>query len=237
MLIKIIKLLENCPPNFVFINNECYRFQQKALSWNESIQACAAVDAILLDLHNIDEIKGVFWHLTKARMSHLFEKMHSKFPPPDQHLNSTFEKIFFYRDNFKFCHKLNNQSHSVKSKFSLRIKHKTNHLVSQHSKAAYFDEEIYSYFNANNIADLHERCAMIEYFSPIKLRKNVSFCIMLNECDLLLPSICKLKQSNKKFYKNTLEGYQQDPKMSYLINSFLAVVYGLNIAHQKASFY
>ncbi len=63
------------------------------------------------------------------------------------------------------------------------------------------------------------------------------FCI--NDCERELYYICNYdttKKSDKDdiyVYSDTLQDYQQDPKMSYVMNSFLAVAYGLDKIHQK----
>ncbi len=71
----------------------------------------------------------------------------------------------------------------------------------------------------------------------ININSNKS-CILMHECEANLPFICKLNLDqfrNKKFYKHNLHDYQQDPKMSYLMNSFLALIHGLDAAHRNVS--
>ncbi len=57
------------------------------------------------------------------------------------------------------------------------------------------------------------------------------------ECADKLAFVCKLKKSktspNQVYYKHSLADYQQDPKMSYIINAFLAVVYGLDMSQKS----
>jgi hypothetical protein len=63
------------------------------------------------------------------------------------------------------------------------------------------------------------------------------FCI--NDCERELYYICSYDSTKKSdkddtfVYSDTLQDYQQDPKMSYVMNSFLAVAYGLDRIHQK----
>lgn len=69
--------------------------------------------------------------------------------------------------------------------------------------------------------------------------KQINYCIELKTYEKKLPFICKLDLQNLKpetvFYKNSLKNYQQDPKMSYVINSVLAIVNGLDKVHQNVS--
>lgn len=83
----------------------------------------------------------------------------------------------------------------------------------------------------------------------IKKKRNVhSYCLKLNKCENTitkkLPFICKFESSklyNSKaynrfvgdFYPDTLRNYQQDPKMSFVIYSLLAVAHGLDQVHKK----
>jgi hypothetical protein len=83
-----------------------------------------------------------------------------------------------------------------------------------------------------------------EYVSDYvdKNQINYSYCIELKNYEKKLPFVCKYegKFSNKSkkyqlvdFYPDSLFNYQQDPKMSYVINSLLAVVHGLNRIHKN----
>jgi hypothetical protein len=70
-------------------------------------------------------------------------------------------------------------------------------------------------------------------FSP----RDYSYCVDMRKSHTKLPFICKYKtlKNNKTstdFYPDSLRNYQQDPKMSYVINSLYAIVHGLDKAHQ-----
>jgi hypothetical protein len=74
-----------------------------------------------------------------------------------------------------------------------------------------------------------------------KRKNNFTYC-GINNCLRKLPFVCKfysdvLDNQNRTtqldFYPDTLRNYEQDPKMSYVINSMLAIVYGLNNIQKK----
>ena len=74
--------------------------------------------------------------------------------------------------------------------------------------------------------------------------KSYDYCIEVNNKKKKLPFICKFESRSNlnqndddndelsDFYPDTLRDYIQDPKMSYVMNSLLAIVNGLDKAHQ-----
>lgn len=81
-----------------------------------------------------------------------------------------------------------------------------------------------------------------EYVMDYHDKNNYQYCIELKNYEKKLPFVCKYegKYSNKSkkyqlvdFFPDSLYNYQQDPKMSYVINSLLAVVHGLNRIHKR----
>ncbi len=94
-------------------------------------------------------------------------------------------------------------------------------------------ENIFSYLGNTKI------CTSLKFVSA-SIENPLPYCLDINECTDQLPFICKLKKDlkapKKTYYKHSLADYQQDPKMSYIMNAFLAVVYGLHNAQKKVSF-
>ena len=73
--------------------------------------------------------------------------------------------------------------------------------------------------------------------SVVVLEKDEMYCV--NDCEQNINYICSYDTNKKSsdyetsVYSDTLKDYQQDPKMSYVMNSFLAIAYGLDKIHQK----
>lgn len=113
------------------------------------------------------------------------------------------------------------------------------------------DDDVITFFNSHLKPD--RQCISIIITRVTSGRTNFSYCVQFNNCYRKLPFICKFRHStssfstnnleNKntshrkiEFYPDTLRNYQQDPKMSYVINSLLAVVYGLDRIYKKVAF-
>jgi hypothetical protein len=97
-------------------------------------------------------------------------------------------------------------------------------------------EEVFTFHGSNNCITLNIQKNINENInSSNDLFSRI--CITINQCQKKLPFICKLNSDQFKhgqiFYKNSLSDYQQDPKMSYLMNSFLAVAHGLDSAQKN----
>lgn len=120
------------------------------------------------------------------------------------------------------------------------------------------DDDVITFYNSHLKSD--RQCISVLNNQTLSLEKSknrrdlfkskFSYCVQFNTCYRRLPFICKfrhsppsfsssnLEKSNRshlkaEFYPDTLRNYQQDPKMSYVINSLLAVSYGLDRIHQK----
>lgn len=105
---------------------------------------------------------------------------------------------------------------------------------------------------ASNKQTLKDECAYLEFESRSQ-STNLNYCLNVNDCRKEIYYLCKfevktlqkgginfdglnenLEESNEAlYYTDTLKDYQQDPKMSYVMNSFLAIAYGLNKIHEK----
>ena len=89
-------------------------------------------------------------------------------------------------------------------------------------------------------------------FDNLNEEKPLIYCFKWKNCAKKLPFICKFDSSSAKsnakshedsiklinyddFYPDTLRSYQQDPKMSFVINSLLAVAHGLDRVHKKVN--
>jgi hypothetical protein len=127
------------------------------------------------------------------------------------------------------------------------------------------DEQVFTYF-INKIDQNKQCLSIVISNVIVESGgNNFSYCIELSKCDDRLPFVCKFEtnktkdreqkiasvggvmssssKSGKKIidssnfiFPDTLQGYIQDPKMSYVMNSFLALVHGLNRVHQAVSY-
>lgn len=111
------------------------------------------------------------------------------------------------------------------------------------------DDDVITFFNSEMVPQ--NQCISISISNTIshspERRNNFSFCIRFN-CNRKLPFVCKFRHSSSnkiekanhshraEFYPDTLRNYQQDPKMSYVINALLAIAHGLDRIHQKVFF-
>ena len=87
-------------------------------------------------------------------------------------------------------------------------------------------------------------CPHIEVEQDIFTGTN-THCLNYQDCKKEFYFICIYDLHNKNnedvveatnsnlVYTDTLQDYQQDPKMSYVMNSFLAIAHGLNKVHRK----
>lgn len=96
---------------------------------------------------------------------------------------------------------------------------------------------------------MQEKSNTSQLYCPyIEMNRDIfskSHCFSYNNCEEQLYYICNYdkklygdtnanekNQSSSYNYSDTLQDYQQDPKMSYVMNSFLAIAYALNRIHQ-----
>jgi hypothetical protein len=118
----------------------------------------------------------------------------------------------------------------------------------EYEEASLTDENVVTFFDSK----INQRLQCISILlanNSLGIGKRPVYCLKMKNCVKRLPFICKFESpvnkaltsktrtggvgSEIKFYPDTLRNYQQDPKMSFVINSFLAVVYGLDRVHQK----
>ena len=107
------------------------------------------------------------------------------------------------------------------------------------------DPDVITFFNLRLKPDV--QCISVHIsntMTPKASGNNFSYCAQFKVCYTRLPYVCKLSPPSpanrsaaalqrQEFYPDTLRNYQQDPKMSYVINSLLAIAHGLNRVHQK----
>ena len=99
-------------------------------------------------------------------------------------------------------------------------------------KSHMFDTQVYTLFNSRHNFN-QVKCMSL--FTEFKNLNSTEYCIDLSKCDAHLPFICKIKADIKSnIYTHKLDDYLQDPKMSYVMNSFLAIAHGLDRAHKKS---
>jgi hypothetical protein len=124
----------------------------------------------------------------------------------------------------------------------------SNERVGRDYEASLTDENVVTFFDSK--INQHLQCiSILINNSSLGVDKKPVFCLKMKNCVRRLPFICKFESSSGRsesssansdgstekidFYPDTLRNYQQDPKMSFVINSFLAVAYGLDRVHQK----
>ncbi len=115
-------------------------------------------------------------------------------------------------------------------------------------EASLTDENVVTFFDSKINQNLQCLSILIAN-SSLGVGKKPVYCLKMKNCVRRLPFVCKLEPSSGQmvrskanggpekadFYPDTLTNYQQDPKMSFVVNSLLAVAYGLDRVHQKVS--
>lgn len=112
-------------------------------------------------------------------------------------------------------------------------------------EASLTDENVITFFDSKINQKL--KCLSIVIYNTTDQR--ITYCLKFKNCTRKLPYVCEIQpgsgsSSNSKtdeldqskadnFYPDTLRNYVQDPKMSFVINSLLAVTYGLDRVHKK----
>lgn len=160
------------------------------------------------------------------------------------------EKRHIYEDQYNSAEqtlKLNNCKDPVLSQHRKANEHNNkifNDSISDF-EASLGDEDVITFFNSK--INQNFQCLSIvitkNHQNPdSSSNSNYSYCIELKNCNKKLPFVCKIEVNEPKvnssksavdFYPDSLRNYQQDPKMSYVMNSFLAVIYGLSRVHQN----
>lgn len=215
-----------CPSKFINIGNNCYWFSTSNLNWLDAQNTCKEMyfNSDILDVNDKEDLLELIKYLLDNRLSHYLKSLHIKINLPDHDSTSYSEEMHNdYVENLKLklCNSNNQNTVSTSSMF---------HSTLSEFEASLANENVVTFFIGKANSDLANISIK---FSP----KDYSYCVDMRKLQTKLPFICKYKtlKNNKTstdFYPDSLRNYQQDPKMSYVINSLYAIVHGLDKAHQ-----
>ncbi len=221
------------------IGKNCFWFSTQNLNWKDAQDECKKQYEMsdLLDINDQHDFHLVLEHISTNPKSKIFKKIQAKIKLINGFNNITNEntqKNEHYDGDY-----FNEQNIKLKLCKNLDIDYKQELPTDFETSIGLGDEDVITFFNSkiyHNPTPVSIEITEIEE-SNDELKKNVNFCVEINNYEKKLPFICKLEAKNFKeknlFYRNSLKNYQQDPKMSYVINSVLAIVNGLEKAHQS----
>lgn len=220
------------------------------MNWAEAQNECKQkyFDSNLLDLNKKKDLEEVFEYLENNEMVHHLNKMHVRIKIQQDSNEQIYEEYTSSEQTLKLknCRIGKSKNKRKKSEHQLfdhyHLDQHINESISDF-EASLADEDVITFFNSK-MNQNSQQCISIfitkilnDNLNTQQLKTNFSYCIELKNCHKKLPFICKIEvnESNSlgDFYPDSLRNYQQDPKMSYVINSLLAVVYGLSRAHQN----
>ncbi len=182
----------------------------------------------ILDVNDKDDFIELVKYLSDNQLRHFLKTIHIKIKLPDNDFTSYSNEM--HNDNvenlkLRLCNLKNQNRFSANS---------TSHSTVNEFEAILANENVVTYFIGKANSDLSN---ISIHFFP----NDYSFCVDMRKSQPKLPFICKYKTLKKNktstdFYPDSLRNYQQDPKMSYVINSLFAIVHGLDKAHQIVTF-
>lgn len=174
----------------------------------------------MYELNNLEELDELIEYLILKNMTH-----HLKMHVASDSLSTSNEETFDFENEPNLILKICPQT--IVSHWKNHFNHEnigiSKHLVNVgFDNEKYIDEKVFTLFNSKH--SFNKLKCMI-----LVAKNQTDYCIEFNECGLQLPFICKVKaDKNSNTYQNSLNDYVQDPKMSYVINSFLAIYHGLD---------
>nr|QVK45748.1 G protein-coupled receptor [Proales similis] len=218
-----------CPTGLMAIGNACYWLSETSLSWQEAENKCKSVyhDAELLDAGDDHSLDLVLNYLSQRGLKEHLSRLHVKVK-----LNSILKKHKI-RHTSDFD-SIGDDAQGIRLRFcqpleAIKDKH------DPHFFAALSSSDTITYFISRTETDINNITLLMtsdERFGP--------YCIDLNGAQDRQPFICRFQtplasRSDQpvEFYPDSLRNYQQDPKMSYVMNSMLAIAHGLNNAHRR----
>jgi hypothetical protein len=221
------------------------------LEWEDAQSECKKkyFNSELLDTNEYD-LNELINYLYKTNQLEHLSKIHIKIKStqrhhqPDQDASEQSNEVNKKKLKLKLC-----QSQSVKEKALYNnLLHKNANLSELDDSL--IDDDLATYLDYKKKENLKYTSIKISYENNVNDEdeiKNYDHCIEVNSKKKKLAFICKFETRNKKnidddvsdddddmndFYPDTLRDYIQDPKMSYVMNSLLAIVNGLDKAHQ-----
>ena len=226
------------------IGKNCFWFSTQYLTWKDAQDECKKQYALsdLLDINDQYDFHHVLEHISTNAKSKIFKKIHAKIKLINGFNNNSNENSHRI-EHYDGLDYFNEQNIKLKLCKNSDLDYKNEIPSEFEASIGLSDEDVITFFNSkiyHNPTPVSLEILESEE-SDEEVKKNLDFCVEINNYEKKLPFVCKLEVKNFKgenlFYQNSLKNYQQDPKMSYVINSVLAIVNGLDKAHQNVSHY
>lgn len=200
------------------------------MNWQDAHKRCENIyhDSDLVDLNNHQDLNELFSYINNhSEFKEIFLKMHVRVE-----VNTDSKKS-------------NNNNEYIFDKKSIFFRNcgskKKRNLFDQNYEISDFESSI----SSEDVVTFYNSKIYNNYQCIFMVSNNTSkfdYCVKLKNCHLKLPFICKINTDKMRsrfsgdFYPDSLHNYQQDPKMSYVINSLLAITHGLARVHKNVIF-
>jgi hypothetical protein len=232
-----LKCQETCPSDFIKIGINCFWFSNQNLNWKDAQDECKKQHTLsdLMDINDQYDFHQVLEHIATTS-NNRFKKIHTQMKLSNGFNNNSNEnqhKIEHYEGMNYF----DEQNIKLKLCKTSDIEYKSE--FSNDFEASIADEDVITFFNSKiyHTPPYLSLEILENEESNEETKRMPNYCIEINNYEKKLPFVCKLEakhfKSENSFYRNSLKNYQQDPKMSYVINSALAIVNGLDRVHQN----
>lgn len=225
---KFFIIKGKCPIEFHEIGNKCYWFSSEHLNWQDAHKKCQNIyhDSDLVDLNNHQDLNELFKYLKKHnKFKEIFSKMHVRVDlKTGTEKSKNKDEFIFDQESLIFR---NCDSKNKRNLFD------QNYEISDF-ESSISSEDVITFYNKKIYNDYQCIFIMVSIDNS-----KLNYCVQLKNCHLKLPFICKINTEKMRnrfsgdFYPDSLHNYQQDPKMSYVINSLLAITHGLARVHNN----
>ncbi|RNA13570.1 Metabotropic glutamate receptor 1 [Brachionus plicatilis] len=219
-----------CPIEFQEIGNKCYWFSSENLNWQDARKKCESKYhySDLLDLNNQQDLKDLFNHIrNQSEIKKLFSRMHVRI---ELATNTGTEKSNIVNEYnfdaesiiFRTC-----------GKTAKRNAFEQNYEMSDF-ESSISSEDVITFYNSKIYNN--QQCISIIISNN---SGEFDYCVKFKNCHSKFPFVCKIntdkivEKFSGDYYPDSLHNYQQDPKMSYVINALLAVTHGLARIHKN----
>lgn len=224
--------VDKCPLGYRLIGQDCYHFSDSIKTWYDANEDCKQKKSKLVNILEKDELLNIYGYLVETGLLNEYAETHVKVKSfgEDHRINS--KEIIVFNNNYAGA---NGHERIMEERLKLKLCHLTkyySHYNRHKAKADEEEPEVFTFFNSKAL-ETGLGCIILNLTRSQRDGK-ISFCVNMDECNRRRPYICKLatKQNEEYYYKNDLKAYQQDPKMSYIMNAFLAVAHGLDRTQQ-----